>query len=62
MIAQESFVQPDADHDDKTSAAAHQPPVEQGQFAKLVLEAGPLVVFFVANSIGQNPTSKRPSL
>ena len=42
-------MKPDADHDIKSTAVAD-PPVEQGQFAKLVLEAGPLVVFFVANS------------
>ena len=33
-----------------TTAAATEIVSEQGQFAKLVLEAGPLVVFFVANS------------
>ena len=30
--------------------SAEQPALEQGQFAKLFLEAGPLVVFFVTNS------------
>lgn len=41
-------MKPDADRDE--GAAVAEPPVEQGQFAKLVLEAGPLVVFFIANS------------
>lgn len=42
-------MQPDANHETKTPTAA-QPQNEQGQFAKLILEAGPLVVFFVVNS------------
>lgn len=41
-------MKPDADREE--NAAVAEPPVEQGQLAKLVLEAGPLVVFFVCNS------------
>ncbi len=42
---------PDANQDAKKPAAETAEPVlEQGQLAKLVLEAGPLVVFFVTNS------------
>jgi intracellular septation protein len=44
-------VNPDANQDAKKPAAETAEPVlEQGQLAKLVLEAGPLVVFFVTNS------------
>lgn len=46
---QENAVKPDADQDIKSTAVA-EPQIEQGQLAKLVLEAGPLVVFFIANS------------
>ncbi len=42
-------MKPDVDQDIKSPTVA-EPQLEQGQLAKLVLEAGPLVVFFVANS------------
>ena len=42
-------MKPDVDQDIKSAAVA-EPQLEQGQLAKLVLEVGPLVVFFVANS------------
>ena len=42
-------MKPDAEPD-STAPAAPEAAVEQGQLAKLVLEAGPLVVFFITNS------------
>ena len=42
-------MKPDDDQDIANPAVAD-PQLEQGQLAKLVLEAGPLVVFFIANS------------